>query len=123
MSCQTCVRRPGYAQDSFYRTLTPEEQELASKNEYNFDVPSALDRKEILSCLQRLKEGRSVDVPIYDFATHRRSTETRRVSPGPCVQHHIQPATRSSLDPLDTRMEPQLPPSIAHAGAWKSVAP
>lgn len=88
-ACQTCVAPNGCLQDSFYRTLTTEEQELATKNEYNFDVPSALDRQEILSCLQRLKEGRSVDVPIYDFATHRRSTETRRVSPATRVQHHV----------------------------------
>jgi hypothetical protein len=70
---------PGWAQDSFYRTLSPEEIALVAANSYNFDVPDALDRPQLLAVLQALREGRPVDVPIYDFATHSRSTETRRV--------------------------------------------
>ncbi|KXZ55679.1 hypothetical protein GPECTOR_2g1229 [Gonium pectorale] len=73
------------SQDSFYRTLTPEEMVLAKANNYNFDHPDALDRQELLHCLQGLKEGRSVDIPVYDFATHSRSTETRRVDPADVV--------------------------------------
>lgn len=29
--------------------------------------------------LQKLKEGKSVEVPIYDFQTHSRQKETKRV--------------------------------------------
>ncbi|PNH12843.1 Uridine kinase-like protein 4 [Tetrabaena socialis] len=65
------------SQDSFYRTLTPAEMVLAKNNAYNFDHPDALDRPAILHCLTKLKEGRSVEIPIYDFALHSRVEETR----------------------------------------------
>lgn len=38
--------------------------------------PLALDREQ---------NGKSVQVPIYDFATHRRSPETRKVDPADVV--------------------------------------
>ena len=46
---------------------------------YNFDHPSAFDKAAIVKCLQNLQQMQQVDVPIYDFITHHRSTETRRV--------------------------------------------
>ncbi|EFJ49474.1 hypothetical protein VOLCADRAFT_59311 [Volvox carteri f. nagariensis] len=73
------------SQDSFYRTLNPDEMVLAKASNYNFDHPDALDRQELLKCLQLLKEGRSVDIPIYDFASHSRAKETRRVDPADVV--------------------------------------
>lgn len=36
----------------------------------------------MMECLQKLKEGRSVEVPVYDFALHARVEETRRVRGG-----------------------------------------
>ncbi|PNW72116.1 hypothetical protein CHLRE_16g681850v5 [Chlamydomonas reinhardtii] len=73
------------SQDSFYRTLTPTEMALAKENNYNFDHPDALDRKGMMECLQKLKEGRSVEVPVYDFALHARVEETRRMDPADVV--------------------------------------
>ena len=46
---------------------------------YNFDHPSAFDSAAIVKCLQRLQRMQHVDVPIYDFITHQRSSNTRRV--------------------------------------------
>jgi len=65
------------AQDSFYRGLTPAEQ-LDVKN-YNFDHPSAIDWDAVLNTVKALQMGHDVDVPTYDFTTHQRSTETKRV--------------------------------------------
>ncbi|KAM1460386.1 hypothetical protein ACFXTO_045698 [Malus domestica] len=63
-------------QDSFYRGLTPEESERV--HEYNFDHPDAFDTEQLLDCIQKLKNGRSVQVPIYDFKTHRRKSDSFR---------------------------------------------
>jgi len=49
---------------------------MAARNEYNFDHPDAFDFELLQSTLQRLKEGRMVEVPIYNFVTHRRETRT-----------------------------------------------
>ncbi|KAL6508192.1 Uridine kinase-like protein 1, chloroplastic [Orobanche hederae] len=63
-------------QDSFYRGLTPEE--LKRVHEYNFDHPDAFDTEQLLECVGKLKCGNSVQVPIYDFKTHQRSSESFR---------------------------------------------
>jgi uridine kinase len=53
------------------KTLTEEQHEQALLNEYNFDCPDAFDIDSIVSTLRRLKEGKSVDIPVYSFVTHR----------------------------------------------------
>ncbi|KAL9269796.1 Uridine/cytidine kinase UKL1, chloroplastic-like protein [Drosera capensis] len=63
-------------QDSFYRGLTAEELERV--HEYNFDHPDAFDTEQLLECAEKLKSGQSVQVPIYDFKTHQRRTDTFR---------------------------------------------
>ncbi|KMZ61907.1 Uridine kinase [Zostera marina] len=63
-------------QDSFYRGLTAEES--AHANEYNFDHPDAFDTERLLECFGKLKQGRSVNVPIYDFKNHQRCSESYR---------------------------------------------
>jgi uridine kinase len=40
----------------------------------------AFDTEGIANCLELLKKGKAVDIPIYDFVTHQRSTEVRKVS-------------------------------------------
>ncbi|XP_022843497.1 uridine kinase-like protein 1, chloroplastic isoform X3 [Olea europaea var. sylvestris] len=63
-------------QDSFYRGLTPEELERV--HEYNFDHPDAFDTEQLLDCVNELKSGHSVHVPMYDFKTHQRSKDSFR---------------------------------------------
>ncbi|CAN0925368.1 Uridine/cytidine kinase UKL1, chloroplastic [Linum grandiflorum] len=63
-------------QDSFYRGLTPEELERV--HEYNFDHPDAFDTEQLLDCVETLKSGRPYQVPIYDFKTHQRCSNTFR---------------------------------------------
>ncbi len=42
------------------------------ENEYNFDCPDAFDYDLMIQTLQRLRKGKSVDVPVYNFTTHAR---------------------------------------------------
>nr|CAD2203231.1 unnamed protein product [Meloidogyne enterolobii] len=61
------------AMDSFYNVLNEEQHHLADKQEYNFDHPNAFDFDLLYETLLRLRDGKSVEVPVYDFTTHKRS--------------------------------------------------
>ncbi|KAI4893403.1 hypothetical protein NFI96_033626 [Prochilodus magdalenae] len=65
--------------DSFYKVLSKEEQELAAKNEYNFDHPDAFDFELLVTVLRKLKKGKSIKVPVYDFTSHSRRKEWKTV--------------------------------------------
>ena len=62
--------------DSFYKVLNQTQHELAAKNEHNFDHPDAFDFDLLKQTLHRLREGKKVEVPIYNFVTHRREAKT-----------------------------------------------
>ena len=47
----------------------------------NFDHPESLDFDLLAKDLGKLKKGESIDVPIYDFATHTRKKETLKYQP------------------------------------------
>ncbi|CAG03918.1 unnamed protein product, partial [Tetraodon nigroviridis] len=65
--------------DSFYKVLSPEEQTLAASNDYNFDHPGAFDFELLVATLRKLKQGKSVKIPVYDFTTHRRQKDWKNV--------------------------------------------
>ncbi|XP_052101307.1 uridine-cytidine kinase-like 1 isoform X2 [Mytilus californianus] len=65
--------------DSFYKVLNEEMHETANRNEYNFDHPDAFDFDLLIDTLRRLKDGKSVEVPIYNFITHSRDQNTRTI--------------------------------------------
>lgn len=69
--------------DSYYfdqSHLTPE-----ARAEINYDHPSSLESRLLAEHLRLLRGGAAVDVPIYDFATHTRRAETRRVASAPVI--------------------------------------
>ena len=47
----------------------------------NYDHPKSFDWKMINSQLNDLKNGKSIEKPIYDFTTHSRSNKTEIVEP------------------------------------------
>uniref|UniRef100_A0A803JRR6 Uridine-cytidine kinase n=1 Tax=Xenopus tropicalis TaxID=8364 RepID=A0A803JRR6_XENTR len=73
------------SQDSFYRILTPEQKSKALKGQFNFDHPDAFDNELILKTLKELMEGKTVQIPVYDFVTHSRKEETLVVYPADVV--------------------------------------
>jgi uridine kinase len=69
--------------DSYYRDhpdLSLEERALI-----NYDHPDSLETSLLAEHLRSLIAGESVDVPQYDFSTHRRLGDTRRVDPEPVI--------------------------------------
>uniref|UniRef100_A0A674MYL2 Uridine-cytidine kinase n=1 Tax=Takifugu rubripes TaxID=31033 RepID=A0A674MYL2_TAKRU len=65
--------------DSFYKVLSPEEQTLAASNDYNFDHPGAFDFELLVATVRKLKQGKSVKIPVYDFTTHKRQKDWKNV--------------------------------------------
>jgi uridine kinase len=65
--------------DSYYRDLAyrPFDERVA----VNFDHPDALETELLVEHLERLRAGRAVDVPVYDFSTHTRTERVQRVEP------------------------------------------
>lgn len=62
--------------DSFYKTLTPEQNKLAHLNEYDFESPQSIDFDLLYEKLKDLKQGKKADIPIYSFNQHQRLSET-----------------------------------------------
>ncbi|OCT85447.1 hypothetical protein XELAEV_18023614mg [Xenopus laevis] len=73
------------SQDSFYRILTPEQKSKALKGQFNFDHPDAFDNELILKTLKEIMEGKTVQIPVYDFVSHSRKEETLAVYPADVV--------------------------------------
>lgn len=69
--------------DSYYRDLG--HLTVHQRNENNFDQPAALDAVRMQADLERLKSGYSIEVPVYDFATHARKPETTSFAARPVV--------------------------------------
>lgn len=49
--------------------------------EINFDHPSSLETDLLIHHIRDLKEGQGVELPIYNFTTHKRMDATRNVDP------------------------------------------
>lgn len=60
---------------ALWQVLTKQQQEQAASNDFNFDHPDAFDFDLIIATLKKLKQGKSVKIPIYDFTTHSRKKE------------------------------------------------
>jgi uridine kinase len=65
--------------DSYYRDLSglPPTQ----RAELNFDHPNSLETDLLIQHVLSLRDGNPVEVPIYDFSTHSRTTRTFTVAP------------------------------------------
>jgi len=69
--------------DSYYRDrshLSPEERALI-----NFDHPDALETALFAEHVRSLRAGVAVEIPVYDFRTHTRTSETVQLVPRPVI--------------------------------------
>lgn len=65
--------------DAYYRCNA--HLALEDRARVNYDHPAAFEVSLLKSHLQLLSTGEDIDIPSYDFATHSRSTFTRKVEP------------------------------------------
>ncbi|MEM4723660.1 MAG: uridine kinase [Candidatus Hadarchaeum sp.] len=87
--------------DSYYKDLS--HLPLEERRKFNFDHPDALDTPLLIQHLKALRQGHSVEVPEYDFATYCRLPRTRTVHPCPVVIVEgililAEPALRELID-------------------------
>uniref|UniRef100_A0A3Q2YP76 Uridine-cytidine kinase n=2 Tax=Hippocampus comes TaxID=109280 RepID=A0A3Q2YP76_HIPCM len=73
------------SQDSFYKVLTPDQKAKALKGQFNFDHPDAFDNELIMHTLREILQGKTVQIPVYDFVTHSRKDEFVTVYPADVV--------------------------------------
>ncbi len=69
--------------DAYYRELIglPPDQRAAM----NFDHPDSLETDLMIKHIEQLKLGNPVEIPIYDFSTHSRTSKTIKVEPHPVI--------------------------------------
>jgi uridine kinase len=112
--------------DCYYRDqghLSVEERALV-----NYDHPDSLDVELFVGHLDDLVAGQGIEAPVYDFATHTRTTATETVGPCPVVVVAgilllAFPAVRQRLDlavyvdtPAEVRLERRVVRDVAERG-------
>ena len=65
----TVIQHDSYYKDRRYLSIE-------ARSDVNYDHPDALETSLLVDHLHQLLTGRSVNVPVYDFATHTRKPET-----------------------------------------------
>ena len=69
--------------DNYYRAH--DDLEYDERTLLNYDHPDAFETDLMVRHLAALKRGEAVDMPIYDFTIHNRSSKTRRAEPSRVV--------------------------------------
>ncbi len=87
--------------DSYYHDWVDLPKDVLDQK--NFDHPDSLETDLLVRHVKALKDGASIEAPIYDFKVHRRSAETRRVEPRPVllvdgILLFVEPELRRLLD-------------------------
>ncbi len=87
--------------DAYYRDRS--DLSFEERVGLNYDHPDSLETELLVAQLRELRAGRAIDAPIYDFKSHARLAETRRVEPVPVVFVEgilvfVEQALRDQLD-------------------------
>jgi uridine kinase len=70
-------------QDDYYLDQTHLSPEERCKT--NYDHPDAFDWPLMMRHVQALRRGEPIDMPVYDFSAHNRSSRTITVKPAPVI--------------------------------------
>lgn len=65
--------------DDYY--LNQDHLDLEKRKEVNYDHPNALDNTLLLSHINALLQGETIEKPIYDFVNYTRSKKTETLKP------------------------------------------
>lgn len=69
--------------DAYYKDLShlPPEH----RSQINFDHPNSLETELLIQHIKHLKKGSPIELPIYDFKIHTRTTQTIHIEPKPII--------------------------------------
>lgn len=99
-------------QDSYYRNLA--DMPLDERHQANFDHPDAIDSEMLVNHLLRLKQGLTVEMPVYDMVTHTRTGEIVTIEPRQVVivEGILIFSSPRILDLLDVRVFVDTPDDV-----------
>ena len=69
--------------DNYYKRH--DELTFEERSGLNYDEPDAIETSLMVEHLKQLRQGQSIDCPVYDFTRHNRSDETVRLEPRPVI--------------------------------------
>ena len=69
--------------DAYYKRH--DDMTFEERCKLNYDHPDAFDNDLLEQHILALKEGESVEMPVYDYTVHNRSDETILVEPAPVI--------------------------------------
>ena len=69
--------------DNYYRAHNDLSYE--ERTQLNYDCPDAFENELFVEQLSLLRQGRSVNCPVYDYTVHNRSDKTVRLEPRPII--------------------------------------
>ncbi|GAB4431267.1 MAG: uridine kinase [Anaerolineales bacterium] len=87
--------------DSYYKDISG--LPPAQRAEVNFDHPNSLETELLIKHIASLLDNKPVEVPVYDFANHSRTSQTFTVQPKPVILVEgilifTEPALRKMFD-------------------------
>lgn len=65
--------------DNYYRDQS--DKSIEQRKQTNYDHPLSLETELLVEHLQKLKSGEPVEMPLYDYVEHTRSSQTIALSP------------------------------------------
>ena len=69
--------------DAYYRDLTS--LPPAQRAIINFDHPDSLETSLLIQHIKQLVSGKAIELPVYDFKIHSRTSATVRIEPQPVI--------------------------------------
>ena len=98
--------------DAYYKDL--KHLPKAQREIINFDHPDSLESELLVEHLRLLREGGSIQVPVYDFTSHSRTEASERIDPHPIilVEGILIFADKTLCDLFDVKIFVDTPPDI-----------
>lgn len=105
--CTRIIERLGvdrvllFQHDAYYHDLS--RMPVPDPARIDYDHPDSIETDLCAAHLAALRAGTPVEQPVYDFSTHRRRTETRRLEPRPLLLVEgilvlAEPVLRAQMD-------------------------
>jgi len=69
--------------DNYYKAQN--DKTLEERKRTNYDSPDSLDTELFLKQLKRLKSGKEIECPVYDFMVYNRTDKVTRIKPHPII--------------------------------------
>lgn len=69
--------------DAYYKD--GDQLSVDQRGQINFDHPNSLDTPLLIKHIHQLRDGRPIDLPVYDFKTNSRTVETIHIDPMPVI--------------------------------------